>query len=218
MRGNVNKPYIIAFAFICMFLIQISTVYAEETNVLDCLEQGEDCEEEVVRGENEEAEQSAEEIVGSQTFNAGSLFFNIVKMLVALFLILALIYLIVLFLRRRHTFLEQQDVIKNLGGISLGQNKSIQLIRIGSRVYVVGVGDHVDLMFEITDEEILEKLFTEEMETNDAPFLEQFFQKASNSQEATNNFMQQLKSELSRLQKNRQELMTKSTKKDDEHE
>src|SRR5699024_9022235 len=141
MRKNFNKRFVgILFFFILLLVISLPSAYAEEANVLDCLENEADCEEEEgVDVEEDEPVTSAEEIVGSETFNASSLFFNIVKMVVALFFILALIYIIVLVLRRRNNFLQQQDIIKNLGGIGLGQNKSIQLIRIGSRIYVVGV-------------------------------------------------------------------------------
>lgn len=219
MRKNFNKRFLgILFFFIPLLVMSFPSTYAEEANVLDCLENEADCEEEGVDIEEDEPATSAEEIVGSETFNASSLFFNIVKMVVALFFILALIYIIVLVLRRRNNFLQQQDIIKNLGGIGLGQNKSIQLIRIGSRIYVVGVGEHVDLMFEITDEEVLEALLTKEMDEVETPFLQQFFKKDDSKDASATPFMQQLKDELTKLQENRTKLVNKSVEKDDEHE
>src|SRR5690606_36947570 len=80
---------------------------------------------------------------------------------IALLFVLSLIYGIVLILRKRNRLLEQNDIIENFGGITVGPNKSIQLIRIGSHVYAVGVGDHVDLMLEITEPEVIEGGFYE---------------------------------------------------------
>ena len=43
--------------------------------------------------------------------------------------------------------------MKNMGGISLGQHKSIQLVVIGETYYLIGVGDDISLLKEITDPE-----------------------------------------------------------------
>src|SRR5699024_9831955 len=151
--------------FILPLLISILVVppaIAQPANVLDCLEHGEDCEEdrnEVVHLDESNVET---DLVGNESFKASSLFFNIIKMIVALFFVLALIFNIILVIRRRNKLLQNHDLLENLGGISLGQNKSLQLIRIGSHIYVIGVGEHVDLMLEITEPEVLEALLNAE--------------------------------------------------------
>ena len=48
--------------------------------------------------------------------------------------------------------------MKNMGGISLGQHKSIQLVVIGESYYLIGVGDDIRLLKEITDPEEIDKL------------------------------------------------------------
>ena len=48
--------------------------------------------------------------------------------------------------------------MKNMGGISLGQQKSIQLVVIGEAYYLIGVGDDIRLLKEITDTEEINKL------------------------------------------------------------
>ena len=48
--------------------------------------------------------------------------------------------------------------MKNMGGISLGQHKSIQLVVIGESYYLIGVGDDIRLLKEITDPDEIDKL------------------------------------------------------------
>ena len=50
------------------------------------------------------------------------------------------------------------DFMKNMGGISLGQHKSIQLVVIGESYYLIGVGDDIRLLKEITDPAEIDKL------------------------------------------------------------
>src|SRR5699024_11744787 len=54
---------------------------------------------------------------------------NIVKMVFALLLILALIYTLLCFLKKRRSY-EKAGSLENIGGISVGQQKSVQIIRI----------------------------------------------------------------------------------------
>ena len=48
--------------------------------------------------------------------------------------------------------------MKNLGGISLGQQKSIQLVVVGESYYLIGVGEDIRLLKEITDPDEIEHL------------------------------------------------------------
>ena len=38
------------------------------------------------------------------------------------------------------------SLMKNMGGISLGQHKSIQLVVIGETYYLIGVGDDIQFI------------------------------------------------------------------------
>ena len=83
-------------------------------------------------------------------------------MIVVLILIIGLILLFVKLLSQKNRFWLGNRAVRSLGGVQLGQNKSLQLIEIGSAIYVVGVGDNVNLVHRIDDEEevrsILESL------------------------------------------------------------
>src|SRR5699024_11906226 len=48
--------------------------------------------------------------------------------------------------------------LQNLGGISVGHSKSVQIIQVGSKYYLIGVGDNVEMLNEITDENLIEEL------------------------------------------------------------
>lgn len=220
MINKMKSRYALIILFAICFTLFTPSVMAEQTNVLDCLENEEDCEEaeeiEVIDGEQSEDSDKPTDLVGNDSFKASSLFFNMLKMVIALFFILALIYIILLFLRRRNKLLQHHNLLENLGGISLGQNKSLQLIRIGSHIYVVGVGEHVDLMLEITEPAVLEALLSEEQKEETETFLQNLLNKKKPTDKT--NFMKQLHHELSKLQKDRDEIIHKAVKKDDEHE
>src|SRR5699024_6844750 len=212
-----NKRYYLFVVFpLIYFLLFVNPVEAQPVNVLDCLENEEDCEKENDSNIVEMDETSNSTLVGNDSFKESSLFFNVIKMIVALFFVLALIYVILLVLRKRNKLLQHHDLLENLGGISLGQNKSIQLIRIGSHIYVVGVGDHVDLMLEITEPEVLEALLTTENNEEES-ILKHILSKNKSKTRETNNFMNQLNNELSKLKQNREKLIHKAVEKDDEH-
>ncbi|XQY93522.1 flagellar biosynthetic protein FliO [Metabacillus sp. HB246100] len=78
--------------------------------------------------------------------------FDFIKMLVALGFVLFLIYFLVKFVTKRNRLFNQGQSIVNLGGTSVGPNKSVQMIKVGSRVLVLGIGDSITLLKEIDDE------------------------------------------------------------------
>lgn len=217
---------IICFLVPLLVLLMANTVTAQPANVLDCLENEADCEEEEQSNQNEEKEklddadldeEDMSDLVGNDSFKASTLFFNIVKMIIALLFVLALIYIILLVLRKRNKLMQDHDLLQNLGGISLGQNKSIQLIRIGSHIYVVGVGEHVELMLEITEAEVLETLLATDNNAEEVSFLQSLLPRSKGKLEQSSQFINRLNDELSKLKKNREELLDKAAEKDDEH-
>ncbi|KPC99928.1 Flagellar biosynthesis protein, FliO [Geobacillus sp. BCO2] len=51
-----------------------------------------------------------------------------------------------------------KGVIEHLGGTSVGTNRSVQLIKVGRRLFVIGVGDSIQLLKEIEDEQEMNEL------------------------------------------------------------
>ena len=90
--------------------------------------------------------------------NVGSSVGDYIKTLFALVFVLGILFVILKFVNRRNRLYDKTRLMKNMGGISLGQHKSIQLVVIGESYYLIGVGDDIRLLKEITDPAEIDKL------------------------------------------------------------
>lgn len=101
-----------------------------------------------------------------------SLLWSFVKLIGALaFVIFLMLVLLRLFTNRSKAF-RQNRTIENIGGVSLGPNRSVQIVRVGEKLLVVGVGENVQLLKEIDTEEEIEQLITkheQQLERLDVP-------------------------------------------------
>lgn len=161
----------IATTFLLMLLILsfgFIHVSAETEYVGDCLENPEACEESLDEPVVDTDENDETNLLGQETGNS-SLVFEIIKMFFALLLVLALIYIFLYFLKRRNKLGNRLKSLENIGGISVGQNKSIQIIRLGDAIYLVGVGEEINLLKEIKDEKLINQL-VKEMEEDTSEF------------------------------------------------
>jgi flagellar protein FliO/FliZ len=73
-----------------------------------------------------------------------------------LVLIIALFFIIIKVISQKNKLLMAGRSIKTIGGVSLGQNKSLQVVEVGHTLFVVGVGDNVQLVSKIEDAEEIE--------------------------------------------------------------
>lgn len=88
--------------------------------------------------------------------NSGSLgpennLLNLLNVIFVLAVIIILIVLLIRFLGRRNQSWTSVRTIRTLGAMGLGPNKSMQVIEIGSSLYLIGVGDTISLLDKITD-------------------------------------------------------------------
>lgn len=88
----------------------------------------------------------------------GSSVGDYIKVMVALLFVVGLLYGLLKLVNRKNRLYDKNRFMKNMGGLSLGQHKSIQLVIIGGSYYLVGVGDDVRLLKEITDPTEIDKL------------------------------------------------------------
>ena len=188
-------------------------------NVAECVKDEVDCEE-PTDSVNETEENNNDLLVNTES--TGSLAFEIVKMVFALVLVIALIYILIKFLSKRNKLSNSVKALDNLGGISVGQNKSIQIIRIGSKLYLVGVGNNVELLQEITDEEVKKDiLLSKERATDDFPggaLITTLFPIKKDAKPETTeiNFKKLFSKELENLKQNRNKMINQH--KEDTHE
>lgn len=193
----------------------VSDLYGDESNDKSNVEEQ----------ENPPVIDNNEESTENEDTGNGSIVFNLIQMVFALFLILALIYLLLKFLNKRNKLFTQVKALENLGGIAVGPSKSIQIIRVGSKLYLVGVGENVQLLEEIEDEQLRKEILNSYREQ--ASFkpdnLLSIFQKNSSRSTTTSNsnkndFKNLFSGELEKLKQNRKNLMNKHTEKEDNHE
>ena len=143
------------FAFLVSFLFLYPTptsVYADsDTNsVTDCIKDPEAC-----YGDTTDPAAKQEPSVSA----AGDISaWEYIKMVLALIFVVALFYGLMKFLNKRNLNFQRNQMIQNLGGLSLGAQQSVQLLQVGKTMYLVGVGEDVQLLREITDPEEIEAL------------------------------------------------------------
>lgn len=83
---------------------------------------------------------------------------SLVWVMVALAIVIALIIFALKWLARRNQLWGGNRSMRSLGGVALGQNKSVQVLEIGGRVYIVGVGEEITLLDKCVDPEETAKL------------------------------------------------------------
>ncbi len=148
--------------------------------------------------------------------------FDFVKMFFALGIVIALIYIILRFINKKNQLFGQMRAMENLGGLSLGTNRSIQLVRIGERIFVVGVGESIQLLKEITSPEEIEQL-TNKTQTQPLDISQTILNKwlpskgQQNESKGTQmDFRNLLKDQLSELSEGRKKIYEKFKKDQDE--
>jgi flagellar protein FliO/FliZ len=136
--------YVIAavflFSFAAFFMPSLASASAD-TNVSDWLQEKEP-------GTEQPAQETKAEPVEEQ-----SLFGTVLKLIFYTVLILAMIYGLIKFLAIRQQKFQPNQAVKLMGGTPLGNNKSLQLVKVGGKIYMIGVGDEVTLIKEFTDTE-----------------------------------------------------------------
>ncbi|QUG41096.1 flagellar biosynthetic protein FliO [Psychrobacillus sp. INOP01] len=81
-----------------------------------------------------------------------------IKMIFALLFVIALLYGLLRFVNSRNKTFQTNQLIHNLGGVGVGQGKSLQLMQVGNSIYLVGIGEDITLLKEITDPMEIENL------------------------------------------------------------
>ena len=104
-----------------------------------------------------------------------------IKVLLSLVLVIGILIFVLRFLNKRNQNYQQNSIVRNLGGHSVGAQKSVQLLHIGNQIYVVGVGDDVQLLQVISDPQEIEQmvaLYNEKYgQTSTTPYVAELFAK-----------------------------------------
>jgi len=92
------------------------------------------------------------------TGGKGLSLWDYVKMLFALLFVLALLLFVLKFINKKSHNYNQNSLVRNIGGVNLGAQKSVQLVQIGNSIFIVGVGENVQLLKEIENPDEIEQI------------------------------------------------------------
>lgn len=206
-KAFIAISFLLAFLLVC----QPIPVFAAESGdaTVDDLFQKENEKEPVTDADkNENKGQPAEQ--GSASVTA----MDFIRMIGALLFVIFLIYAVVKLLNKRNKLIRPFQYIENMGGTSLGHNRSVQLIKVGKRVMVVGVGESIQLLKEIENEEERQAILDQYEETiaskMELPkWLDQIKGRITTETEPSQTFADSLKKELKKLKSLRNEGMKK---------
>lgn len=202
---------IITFCFLITILIDPSSVaFARDETVDDWF--------------NTEQEETDEQTIPAQdTFETEQdegLTFPFFRMILAFGFVVLLIYGLAKFLNKRTRSFAGTRSLESLGGISVGQNRSIQIVKVGDRLLVVGVSNTIQLLKEIDDESEVERLLQErEQALEQQDFLQkskEWLQKKQLSKQES--FTTVLDKQMKKIVKDRQNVYLNARKKESRDE
>lgn len=219
------------FYFLSLFLLfallgVCSEAFAEQTNqsVKDCLEHPESCgKQQKVTEENiENNNTDANTELSSNTVDITV--WDILKMILATIFVIALLYTILKFIGRKGTFNQNSQMLVNLGGVTVGTNRSVQVIKVGNRLLVIGVGEDIRVLTEINSDQEFEQILTEYNQRLDrmaqpSDFLSKLLNKMKDTNGENKNdqssFSTVLKNQLDELSSGRKKIYDEWNKKED---
>lgn len=82
-----------------------------------------------------------------------STFGMMLKVILFLVVIIGIFLFIMKILSQKNKMFQSSRSIKSIGGLGLGPNKSVQVVQIGNSLYILGVGNDVELVSRIDDPE-----------------------------------------------------------------
>jgi flagellar protein FliO/FliZ len=190
---------------LCSFLINpvgdtAFAMYADE-----CIKNPEACQDTNTEDAEADNPESASVSVGPLDY---------IKIFFSLAIVLALLIMVMKFLNRKNAKYQNNTLVRNIGGISVGAQKSVQLVHIADRVFVVGVGDEVNLLKEIENPDEVKQLlaiFDERQGISSttpyiADLLNKFKQnKTKNKIEETQDFQSMFNERISEIKQERSE-------------
>lgn len=137
-----------------LFNVDEMTVYAEKNvdgSVYEYFQQQDkgtdqdETEKKSLPPKNETAETTSQQV--------GVTVWDIVKTIFMLVIVIGMLFGLLKWLQKKNNVSPSVQTMKNLGGTNLGGNRSVQMIKVGNSILVVGIGENVELLKEINDEQ-----------------------------------------------------------------
>ncbi|GAA3406631.1 hypothetical protein GCM10020370_34490 [Paenibacillus hodogayensis] len=103
--------------------------------------------------------------------DSGAMFMAIVKVIFFLTIIIGIFLIIMKVLaKKKWSWNPARTVFRTMGGLPIGPNKSVQIVEIGKSLYILGVGDSVNLIHKIDDPEEIAYISAVLSPEREAPF------------------------------------------------
>lgn len=130
-------------------------VNAEQLNksAKECIENPESCDDGQA-GKTKNESKAAEAKIGVTIW-------DFLRMILATAFVAGLLYFLLKFINKKSMSYKSSQLVENLGGTSLGANRSIQIVKAGNRLLIVGVGENIQLLKEIDDPEEFSQVIQE---------------------------------------------------------
>ncbi|WP_059282601.1 flagellar biosynthetic protein FliO [Bacillus coahuilensis] len=156
--------------------------------------------------------------VEEQEVDSGVNAFDYIRMIAALGFVVFLLYVLLKFVNLKTKPNDLTKTIITLGGTPLGGNRSVQLIKVGERILVVGVGEDITLLKEIENKEEYNKLiegfeqsYTQKIEASSfVNTIKQRINPSASKEEL--NFSHEFKQKLAEMKKDRSKLFDELNK------
>ncbi|KQL55510.1 hypothetical protein AN964_14690 [Heyndrickxia shackletonii] len=209
----------VIFLFIPLYG-QYQTVHAETTYVNQMFQKNKD-QQTPKKSSDTQKENKTNADSGSPVIS----FLDVVKMIFALIVVIALLYYLLKFINKKSRSYQQNRFVQNFGGTSLGGNRSLQIVKAGKRILILGVGEDIRLLKEIDDQTEIDdfiKQYDADMERSMEPrdIVSKLSKRINGLKRNTETSQQQpsfqslLKEQLSNIKKDRNNMMRELDKKE----
>lgn len=200
--------------FALMSTQQIAHADQLNNSVKDCIQHPEKCKDPNT-GTSKASTQKTE------AAQVGITIWDFIRMIFATAFVVALLYFLLKFINKKSRSFKSTQLVENLGGTALGGNRSVQIVKVGNELFIIGVGENVQLLKEIDDQKERQQILSdynnrlEQMsQTGDivTKILEKTKKKLhSNQQDAS--FSSLFKAQLDELSKGRKKLFDEMERK-----
>ncbi|PIC71812.1 hypothetical protein CSV77_00990 [Sporosarcina sp. P16b] len=219
---NVKR---VIYCLLLFFLCFTITPFAHaETNpnvsVSDCIGKDKDCEEKAP------AAKSDKKLVTNNELDEpkGPTAKDYIRTLFAFVFVIGLLVWLLRFMNKRNRNFDSNRLMTNMGGVPLGQNKSIQLVKMGNHYFVVGVGENVQLLKEIENPDEIAELLARYDQSDEvqkglfSKLYTRFYSKAEQtpSEEAT--FSQLFSTKMNEIKSDRKEQLKHLNRKESDRD
>src|SRR5699024_12386249 len=174
-HGIQNRMTIILCLLLGIQLFYVAQPAKANDSLFECLQDEEKC----IEDKDEKAPTENDSSVQNERSQVGLTAWDYIKTFFALIFVVGLLLFLVKWINHKNRHVQNNRMMQNLGGLSLGQQRSVQLVLIGKTYYILGVGEDIQLLKEVTDAEEIELLLRMVEQETQSPMvspIEKYFQ------------------------------------------